>query len=322
MTTVRFGFLGAGFIATRALAPAVHAAAGAQLYAAAASDVTRATALQPSSHAATDYQALVDDPAVDVIYISLTNDQHLPWILRSLEAGKHVLCEKPLCLTAEETATAFAAAAQYDRLLVEATWYRWHPRTQRAVSLLETGVAGKVEEVVARFAFGGVPSDNYRLQPSRGGGALYDVGCYTVSAALWALQCPILVTAAQFTMGPTQVDLSATVELSDGNGRADLSASINATEAQVLTIAGTEAQLSFDDEAFTSWRTSSHLTITENGVRSIEPFPRVDAYQLMVEAVASRIRGEEAFVIAAAESLSVARVLDRVRETALRVRQS
>jgi xylose dehydrogenase (NAD/NADP) len=316
MNNVRFGFLGAGFIASKALGPAVHHAGGAELYAAAAMDTGRAGRLEPSTSVFGSYQDLIDDENVDIVYISLTNDQHLPWILRALDAGKHVMCEKPMCLTAGETRTAFDSATKNDRLLVEATWHRWHPRTQRAAQLVAEGALGRVGEVIGRFAFGGVPADNYRLQPSRGGGALYDVGCYTISAALWALPQPISVTTAEFAMGTTGVDLSVVMELSGGSGGAHLSASIDSPEEQRLTITGSESQLNFVDDSFMSWRVESHLEIVRGGAVITEEFPPVDAYQLMVEAVAQRVRGENAWVIAPEDSIAVAITMDAVRESA------
>ena len=125
MTPVRWGFLGAGGIARTALAPAVAAASGAVLHAVAARDPARAAALGPV-RAYGDYAALLADDDVDAVYVALHNDAHLPWTLAALAAGKHVLCEKPLGLSAAEVDQMAAAAG--DRLVVEASWYRWHPR--------------------------------------------------------------------------------------------------------------------------------------------------------------------------------------------------
>ncbi|MDQ1687508.1 MAG: D-xylose 1-dehydrogenase D-xylono,5-lactone-forming, partial [Frankiaceae bacterium] len=117
---VRWGFIGAGGIAKGALAPAVHAADGAVLAAAAARDPKRASALEPGRvHAS--YADLLADEDVDAVYISLSNDAHAPWATAALEAGKHVLCEKPLALDVSEVDDLIAAAHTHDRLLVEAS---------------------------------------------------------------------------------------------------------------------------------------------------------------------------------------------------------
>ena len=118
---VRWGFLGAGNIAATALGPAVHAAEGAVLHAAAARDEDRAAALGPA-RAYGSYEALLADADVEAVYISLPNDLHLPWTLAALEAGKHVLCEKPLGLDAGQVDAVAQAAAAADRRVVEASW--------------------------------------------------------------------------------------------------------------------------------------------------------------------------------------------------------
>ncbi len=178
--TVRWGFLGAGWIATRALAPAVAAADGAVLLAVAARDITRAAALGPAGRVYDDYAGLVADDEVDAVYISLTNEVHAHWSIAALQAGKHVLCEKPLAMNAREAVAMSEAANAAGRRLVEASWYRWHPRVRRAQELLAAGRIGSVRHVSAGFTFAGNLAGNYRLEPTRGGGALYDVGCYAV----------------------------------------------------------------------------------------------------------------------------------------------
>ncbi|HST82829.1 MAG TPA: Gfo/Idh/MocA family oxidoreductase, partial [Kineosporiaceae bacterium] len=152
---VRLGFIGAGGIVQRALAPAVHAADGVVLQAAAARDQHRAAALEPAGHSYADYHQLLADPTVDLVYVALDNAGHLPWTLAALAAGKHVLCEKPLGLDPAAVAAMTAAAAEHDRLLVEAFWYRWHPRTRRLEQLLTQGALGPVQQVESEFTFSG-----------------------------------------------------------------------------------------------------------------------------------------------------------------------
>jgi xylose dehydrogenase (NAD/NADP) len=290
----RWGFLGAGFIAARALAPAVHAASGARLQAVAARDPARARALEPVRvHAA--YADLLDDDEVDAVYVALTNEQHLPWTIRALQAGKDVLCEKPLGLDAGEVGRMRAAATAAGRLLVEATWYRWHPRTRRAERLVATGALGPVRAVESRFTFGGVPSENYRLDPARGGGAWYDVGCYLANAAAWVLPTARPTTvSARARRGPTGVDLAvdATVTFDTG-ATAGLHAGIDDVEAQQLEVTGTAGRLVLaGPEVFSSWHRSSRLEWWDGTDRS-EEFGPVDPYRLMVEAVGRRRLGDE-----------------------------
>lgn len=312
--TVRWGFLGAGFVATRALAPAVHAASGAALYAVAARDRDRAAALggavvHPS------YQALLDDPDVDAVYISLTNEAHLPWVVAALEAGKHVLCEKPLGLSADEVRTMTAAAG--DRLLVEASWYRWHPRVRLAQARLP--VVGEVQHVSVGFTFGGVPDGNYRLEPGRGGGALYDVGHYAVSACLWAVgQGLPSDVSARSKLGLTGVDLVTEAVLDwESGASAELRAGIDEGEGQWLVITGTEGELELRDAPFTSWVSDdTELWVSDGNATERVPVPATDAYRLMVEEVSSVIAGEPGWVLPLEESLQCAQVLDMIRAAA------
>ncbi len=267
---VRFGFIGAGWIAHRALGPAVHAATGARLQAAAARDPRRAETLEPSGRSYSDYRALLADPEVDAVYISLSNDAHLPWALAALEAGKHVLCEKPLGLDAAQVATMADAAARHDRLLVEAFWYRWHPRTRRLQELLASGAIGQVHSMEADFSFAGdfegTQRGNYRMDPARGGGALYDVGCYCVSAAHMTLGDGLVVERAETLPGRTGVDLATTAWLvapAAGRVRAEIRCGIALPDRQVVRVTGSSATVrSPTGEAFTAWHEPTSLRIT------------------------------------------------------------
>ncbi|MFM8382302.1 MAG: Gfo/Idh/MocA family protein, partial [Actinomycetota bacterium] len=140
---IRWGFLGAGYVASRAMAPAVHAARGAMLQAVASRDPQRSASLEPRVVLG-DYAQLLDAPDVDAVYISLTNTQHHEWVVAALQAGKNVLCEKPLGVSADDVAAMAREAERHDRLLVEAAWVRWHPRLRRLVDIARSGELGAV----------------------------------------------------------------------------------------------------------------------------------------------------------------------------------
>jgi predicted dehydrogenase len=312
--SVRWGFIGAGWIARVALAPAVHAADGARLQAVAARDPLRAAGLGPVGGVYDDYRALLDDPSVEAVYISLSNEAHKPWTLAALAAGKHVLCEKPLALDADEVAEMAAAAEAAGRLLVEATWYRWHPRTRRAAALLRAGVVGPVREVESGFVFDGVAAGNYRLDPARGGGALYDLGPYSVGAALWAVpdEEPTVVRAEQ-TTSTTGVDLTMDATLVLGSATARTRSSVAETDAQWLRIAAEGGGLEFSAPVFTDRWAPSRLTVRDGDTERVEEFPAVDPYQVMVEHVSRAIRGDgTAWLLPLTESLRVARTTDAI----------
>jgi predicted dehydrogenase len=313
---VRWGFLGAGGIATGALAPAVHAATGATLQAVAARSLDRARTLGAAS-AYDDYGALLADDDVDAVYIALSNEMHLPWAVAAMRAGKAVLCEKPLALTRAEVDEMTAVSAETGQLLVEASWYRWHPRVRLAQQRL--GEVGPIRHVAAGFTFDASLEGNYRLEPSRGGGALYDVGCYAVSACLWAVGAglPVDVTA-RATYGPTGVDLVTEAVLEWGDGvEAEVRAGIAGEVGQWLVMTGERGEIELRDAPYTSWvEDQTELWLSDGTATERVPVPAANPYQLMVEEMSSVLTGGPGWVLPLAESRSTAAVLDAIRLSA------
>ena len=310
--TVRWGVLGAGWLVTKATAAAIHNAHGATLYATGARDIDRARSTEPVI-AYDSYTAVVEDPNVDAIYICLANDAHLPWITAAIEAGKHVLCEKPMVLTAEEAARAFALADAAGVHLVEATWSRWHPRMRRIVDLATSGALGDLHRLLATFTFDGVTPGNYRLSPAHGGGALYDVGIYPLHALVACL--PEVeefdIVDVQRELSEEGVDLTTRARLTwGGESLALIAGSFVMPPSQRLTVRGSLGEVRvLDDEAFATWRTPSSLWV--NG--RVEEFGEADAYQIMFEEMSDRIRGGDGWLLPARDSLRVARAVDALR---------
>ena len=315
MTPVRWGFLGAGMIA-KVLASAVQAADGAVLQAAAARDLDRAKALGAVS-AYDDYAALLDDDEVEAVYISLTNEMHLPWTVAALRAGKAVLCEKPLALTADEVDEMTRVAQETGQLLVEASWYRWHPRIRLAQQRLPD--VGAIRHVTAGFMFDGSLEGNYRLDRERGGGALYDVGCYAVSACLWAVGegLPSEVVARS-TYGETGIDLDSDVILGWPSGaQAEVRVGMVGQEGQWLVLTGERGELELRDQPYTSWlEDSTELWVSDGSDTERLTVPGTNAYVVMLEELSSVLRGGPGWVLPLEESRQTAAVLDAARASA------
>jgi len=188
--TLRWGILGTGNIA-KSFAQALAKSTTGDLVAVGSRKQETADAFGdkfdvPRRHAT--YAALVADDEVDAVYNSLPNHLHLEWTVRCAEAGKHILCEKPLTLNHAEAVKLIDAVKQCDVFMMEAFMYRCHPQTARVVELVRDGAVGEVRVIQAHFAYnmggrGGDPYKNIRLQNEVGGGGIMDVGCYTVSAA-------------------------------------------------------------------------------------------------------------------------------------------
>ena len=337
--TTRWGFLGAGRISRTALGPAVQASRGAVLQAVGARDVDRARDLAdahgaPSAYGSYD-EVLADDD-VEAVYVALANDAHVPWTLRALEAGKDVLCEKPLGPTAQEVAQVRDAARDAGRTVVEASWYRWHPQTALAHRLLREGAVGAVRHVAAGFTFAGVPEGDFRLEVARGGGALADVGCYAVSAVLAAVAhadgharsadaLPDEVVC-RTRDHPGGVDLAADVLLvwhgaggPQGEPRveAEVRAGIDEAPSQWCVVRGDAGELERRPEPFTAYLgREAELLLSDGAGTERVVVAWTDAYRLMVEEVSSALRGGPGRLLDLDESWATAAVLDAARASA------
>jgi predicted dehydrogenase len=303
---VRWGFLGAGSIARTALGPAVAAAPNAVLHAAAARDPARAAALGPVRSYG-DYAELLADDDVEAVYVALHNDAHLPWTLAALEAGKHVLCEKPLGLDAGEVDRMAAAAG--DRLVVEASWYRWHPRVRLAQARLPE--LGAVQHVAAGFTSANDLEGTTGSTRRTGGGALYDVGCYAVSACLWAVGRGLPRTSSPRERRPTASTSTAARLLARGapasrprctRHRRDL--------GQWLVITGERGELELRGRGLHRLEGGHRAVGLRRARHRARARPAADAYAVMVEEVSSVLRGGPGWVLPLAESRQTAAVLD------------
>jgi predicted dehydrogenase len=294
------------------MAPAVHAASGAELYAVASRDAARSGELEPTV-VHDSYRALIEDPNVDAVYISLTNVQHKEWVIAALEAGKHVLCEKPLALNADEVRSMNAAAEHHQRLLVEAVWTRWQPRMKRMAQVIQRGDLGDIQSISSAFTFKGDLTGNYRSDPAMGGGALLDVGCY--QAHLWMMllgeSIDYSIESVERTEGPTGIDLTTSVQASLNRSiHADALCSFDMAPEQRISVTGsTTAMRTGDGEAFTLWKQDATLMIGD----TVETFAPDDAFALMVQDVSAAIRGENSEVFPASSSLRVAEILDSIQ---------
>lgn len=314
MSATRWGLLGAGWISRRAIAPAMHTASGATLDVVGARDTDRAMALSPRRAATGSYEEVVADPDIDAIYIALSNDGHLPWVIASLEQGKTVLCEKPLGCDAVETRRMRDAAAAHGGLLVEATWNLWHPRTARAAALLASAAIGPLTGVSGAFVFDGVDAENYRLDPTRGGGALLDVGCYPLTAAAWSTQATtITIDAVECVRSDRGVDITTDAHLHLGDVPVHIRCSFAETPFQSLTLEGAWGVIEFTgNDAYTSWLQSSALRVLDRDGERVEHFPPVDPYRLMIEQVSAAARGEDVWLPSPSWSVVVAEAMEEI----------
>jgi predicted dehydrogenase len=309
MTTVHWGILGGGSIVANAMAPALSTMRNGRLVALASTSRERGAALARDFGIGTlyyDYSRLLDDSSVDAVYLALPNSLHRDWAIAALQAGKHVLCEKPLALDEEQGREMAAAAAAGGRLLMEAFMYRFN----RTTSAFVEGVHGDVRHTHVSFASVTQDPSNIRLRPELGGGALLDLGCYAIDAARWIMGEPETVAAAaQFRNG---VDVSVAIALAfPGGGMATLWASFDGPPYQELTVT-TDADTfrlgpvggdPVGRRPFSAWFDARETS-------AIEP------YRLMAEAFAEAVTVGTQPPLPLTGSLANLRVIDKVRRAA------
>jgi predicted dehydrogenase len=310
--TIRWGLIGAGWIATKAIAPAMHAQPNAVVQAVASSDPKRAKLLNPITiHQS--YEALINDPLVDAVYISLPNHLHCQWSVKALNAGKHVLCEKPFAMSVSEVESMIKAARENDRLLVEAVSSRWHPRMIRLIDYVKSGNIGQVISIDSTFTFPASIEGNYRLTPAMGGGALFDVGVYPLHAitALVGDDASVEIKNYDVKVGPTGIDLTSRWQMQINNSiTASGLASFEMPENQSLIVRGEKESIELiGAQAFTSWHSASSLRLGQK----VEEFEAVDAYGLMIENFGKRIHDQESWVLPLETSLSVQKMLGQLQ---------
>ncbi len=210
MTAIRWGLLSTANINGKLLAGA-HGTDEATVTAVASRDRSRADDFAREhglERAHGSYEALLEDPEIDAIYNPLPNSMHVPWSIRALEAGKHVLCEKPLSRHPMQVEAAFAAAEQQGRVLEEAFMWRHHPQTHRLRELLDEGAVGRLRMVKASFSFPLDDVSDIRMQAGLDGGSLMDVGCYCVSGCRFVAGAEPERVAAEQVIGGDDVDVA------------------------------------------------------------------------------------------------------------------
>jgi xylose dehydrogenase (NAD/NADP) len=221
MKKLRWGLLSTARI-NRALLPPLRASARNELTALASRDLERAKTYANEWNIPRvfgSYEAMLADPDVDVIYNPLPNSMHMEWTIKAAQAGKHVLCEKPLAVTIEEVDAITAAAQKAGVVVMEAFMYRHHPQTLKVKELVESGVVGKLQLIRGSFTFKLSDEGDVRLNSSLSGGSIWDVGCYPISyARLIAGVEPVEVFGWQVTGQASGVDEMFAGQMRFSNG--------------------------------------------------------------------------------------------------------
>lgn len=317
---LRWGILGAANINKR-LIPAMQASRNGDVVAIASRSQDKANhAAQqfgiPQAYGS--YEALLADPTIEAVYNPLPNHLHQPWTVAALAAGKHVLCEKPLALDAEEAQAMRDAAAQHALCLMEAFMYRFHPRMRELRRLLDEGVIGDVHFINAVFSFQMTNLQNIRLDPTMGGGAIMDIGSYGLNFSRYIAGVePSEVFAFGEYGKVSTVDESVTITMRFPNGiLAHVDCSFRVPRRMWAEVVGSAGRIVVPS----AWLPGMAETILAIDRSDSAPetlkFAGIDQYQIMVEEFAEAVMSQQPVPLPVTDAVNNMRVIDAVRRSA------
>jgi len=324
---LRWGILGIGGIAQRQMIPAI---AGARNGIVSFLGTRRPEAVQDiaanlAECAVGSYDELLANPSVDAVYIALPNAHHAEWALKAAQAGKPVLCEKPLATSAADARRVVDAFSARDLPLMEGFMYRFHPQHHRVRELVREGAIGDLREVHAHLSVNHSKTtdvQNVRFRKDTGGGALMDMGCYTISVARWMFgEEPLNAVASRDIDKDHGSDTSFAAILGWSNGRRGLvSVSFHAGGQGFYTLVGSDGSIHVPRAIIPGVgnRLADTLLVVSdvNGARREEVFPPAPQYRLMIEAFAAAVLGRRPLPFSAKDALGNALVMDAVVKAA------
>ncbi|HJX47211.1 MAG TPA: Gfo/Idh/MocA family oxidoreductase [Gaiellaceae bacterium] len=312
---VKWGIISTADI-NRKVIPGAHASPKVELVAVASRDEARAAEYAKTweiERSYGSYDALLADPEIEAVYISLPNTMHCDWSIKALEAGKHVLCEKPLSRHVDEVEAAFDAADRTGFLLSEAFMYRHNPQTKRAKELVDGGAIGELRLIRSTFSYSLYDADNIRLRTEVEGGSLMDVGCYTVSGSrLFGGEPEKAYGEAWFGPSGTDWVFGGTLRF-PGDVIALFDCGTALPNRDELEAIGSEGSLFLDDP----WHCNAPvIELRRDGKTERIELERVDSYRLELENLSDVIRGEGELLLGRADAVGQARALEALHESA------
>ena len=261
------------------------------------------------------YEELLADPEIEAIYNPLPNDQHVPWTLAAARAGKHVLCEKPFSMNAQEAEQLREVAGQVH--IMEAFMVRFHPQWQRARELVRSGALGELRTVQAFFSYFNRQSDNIRNRADVGGGALYDIGCYAIVAGRFLFEAEPLRVITLIDRDPEfQTDRTTSALLDFGGGRRlDFTVSTQSVPFQRVQAIGTKQRLDLVIPFNAPLGGTTDLLLDDGsqigGVSALrETLPACDMYTLQGDAFSQAVRGEMPLPYGLDDAICNMRIID------------
>ncbi|CAB4890404.1 unannotated protein [freshwater metagenome] len=303
---IRIGVLGGrSWIANAAVLPAIAECAVAQV------------GSVGSRSGSVSYADVLADPSIDAVYIALPNQMHLEWVQRSAEAGKHVLCEKPLACNVAEVEAMAAACHAAGVVLAEAYMTPFHPRSVAIARRIAAGDIGEVCHIDTQFSFTLADAPNYRWQPEHGGGALLDVGVYCLAPLVQALGPDSVVVGARQRVAATGIDTTTSAMIAWPQGAtASVLMSFELPERQWMHLAGTNGSLAVE-RPFTPGPNDAEFVITRpDGTIERHGADGGNCYLGMIEAFADAVRARAPWPRAIGDVIDVVSLSDKIRTAA------
>jgi predicted dehydrogenase len=327
MRKLKWGVLGVANIATEKVIPAMQRAERCDIAAIASRNESKAREAAERlgiARAHGSYEALLADPEIEAIYNPLPNELHVPWTIKALEAGKHVLCEKPIALDAGEARTVIAARDRAGKLVAEAFMVRYHPQWRRARELAQSGAIGRLGAIQTFFSYRLLDPENVRNRPP-GGGGLYDIGCYAILTARYVFGAEPTRVVATLNRDPKfATDRLASAILEFPGGRhLTFTAATQLSAHQRVTIVGEagriEVLIPFNALPDRPMRivVDDGADLIGGGAR-VEDFPVCDQYGMQGDAFSRAVLGEAPLEFPLEDAVLNMRVIDALFRSAER----
>jgi predicted dehydrogenase len=322
---VRWGILGAADIAIKKVIPAMRAGARSHVVAIASRDQRKAdeaAAALGIPRAYGSYEQLIADPDVEAIYNPLPNHLHVPWSIRAADAGKHVLCEKPIALSAAEARELRAARDRNGVLIGEAFMVRTHPQWLGVRKLVESGRIGELRLIVGHFSYFRRDPNDIRSRADWGGGAMLDIGCYPITLSRWLFNAEPLEVTGQLEHDPDMgVDRLGSALLRFPTGQAAFTCAGQLAPYQRMQILGSSARIDVEipfnappDRACRIW-VDDGTQFAAAAAESIE-FPATDQYTVQADRFSEAIRGHGEVPVSIEDAIANMAVIDAIFESA------